>query len=255
MGEEYIVFSSMALSLDRSLMSYRLTINCENEGCVLSTTGIRYEYNVSYQKEPERYTADEWITDKNALTKNKLNRMNGKFRKGTIDYMDNLFQDAVNYLTAKTSIIQTTQTEEVTTVPDVVPVIPPAIQPSYSAGGTLEGYRQIPADKIPGNIVKMLSEDWMLITAGDNTEFNMMTASWGGLGVMFNKPVAFCFINPARYTYQLMEKNDTYTFTFYTEAYRDVLQYCGSASGRDKDKVKETGLTPITTPEGSKAFK
>ena len=82
----------------------------------------------------------------------------------------------------------------------------------------------------------------------------MMTASWGGLGHMYNKPVAFCFINPTRYTYQLMENNDPYTLSFYTETYRDILNYCGTNSGRDKDKVKEAGLTPITTPSGSKAF-
>ena len=94
----------------------------------------------------------------------------------------------------------------------------------------------------------------MLITAGNDAQYNMMTASWGGLGHMYNKPVAFCFINPTRYTYQLMENNDTYTLSFYTETYRDILNYCGTNSGRDKDKVKEAGLTPITTPSGSKAF-
>ncbi|MBP6069743.1 MAG: flavin reductase [Bacteroides sp.] len=100
----------------------------------------------------------------------------------------------------------------------------------------------------------MLSEDWMLITAGNNSQFNMMTASWGGLGFLYEKPVTYCFINPTRYTYQLMEKNDTYTLSFYTEAYRNALQYCGSNSGKDTDKVKGAGLTPITTPLGSKAF-
>jgi flavin reductase (DIM6/NTAB) family NADH-FMN oxidoreductase RutF len=51
-----------------------------------------------------------------------------------------------------------------------------------------------------------------------------------------------------------MEKNDTYTLSFYTEAYREALQYCGSVSGKDTDKVKGSGLTPLTTPEGNKAF-
>jgi flavin reductase (DIM6/NTAB) family NADH-FMN oxidoreductase RutF len=107
---------------------------------------------------------------------------------------------------------------------------------------------------MPGNIIKMLNEDWMLITAGTDEKFNMMTASWGGLGTLFSKPVAFCFINPTRYTYQLMETNETYTLTFYTEAYREALNYSGTNSGRDVDKVKGSGLTPITTPSGSKAF-
>ena len=100
----------------------------------------------------------------------------------------------------------------------------------------------------------MVSNDWMLITAGNKEKFNMMTASWGGIGVLYNKPVAICFINPARYTYQVIENSDTYTLTFYTEAYRDALKYCGSKSGRDEDKVKGSGLTPVETANGAMAF-
>lgn len=52
-GEEYLVFQSTALSLDRSLINYRVTIECENNTAKIKMTGIRYEYNVSYQREPE----------------------------------------------------------------------------------------------------------------------------------------------------------------------------------------------------------
>ncbi|MDR1880993.1 MAG: DUF4468 domain-containing protein [Tannerellaceae bacterium] len=258
-GEDYLVFSSSALSLDRSLMSYRMAFKCESGSCKVSVTNIRYRYGVSYQQEPERYTAEEWITDKNALTKrNKLNRGNGKFRKKTIDFVQNLFREAEASLGGggDTVVEQAAPVAPAEVNVSVAPPPPPPVvaAPASPASATLEGYRQITPDKIPGNIIKMLSEDWMLITAGNETAFNMMTASWGGLGHLFGKPVAFCFINPTRYTYQLMEKNDTYTLTFYTEAYRSALEYCGKASGKDTDKVKGSGLTPITTPSGSKAF-
>ncbi len=118
----------------------------------------------------------------------------------------------------------------------------------------MPGYRRIAPDQISGNIIKRLNEEWMLVTAGDDAKFNMMTASWGGLGVLFGKPVAFCFISPSRYTWQLLDQGDTYTLTFYAESYRDVLRFCGSHSGSDIDKVQATGLTPITTPSGAKAF-
>lgn len=123
-----------------------------------------------------------------------------------------------------------------------------------ASSADLAGYKRITPAEIPGNIIQMLTNDWMLITAGNKQEFNMMTAGWGGMGCMFGKPVAFCFIIPTRHTFQLMEKNDTYTLTFYPEANREALKICGSKSGKDTDKVKETGLTPITTPEGSQAF-
>ena len=85
----------------------------------------------------------------------------------------------------------------------------------------------------------------MLITAGNDQQFNPMTASWGGLGNLYNKPVTFCFINPARYTYDIMDKGDTYTLTFYTETYREALNYCGHNSGKDKDKVKAVSYTHL----------
>lgn len=254
LGEEYIIFSSSALSLDRSLMSYRLTVECRDQFCKLSTTGIKYEYTVSYQREPEKYVAEEWITDKQTLSKGKLNRVSGKFRRATVNYMAELFTDASAFISMRAPAVQ--PPAPVPSISQLTPVPPVVSQPAPvpATATTLDGYRSITPDRIPGNIIKMLSEDWMLITAGKDEEFNMMTASWGGLGVLFGKPVAICYINPARYTYRLMETSDTYTFTFYTEAYRDVLQYCGSASGRDQDKVKESGLTPLTTPTGSKAF-
>ena len=82
----------------------------------------------------------------------------------------------------------------------------------------------------------------------------MMTASWGGLGHLYNKPVAFCFINPTRHTVRYMETHDTYTLSFYTETYREALNYCGSHSGRNEDKVQGSGLTPLTTPSGQQSL-
>ena len=81
-----------------------------------------------------------------------------------------------------------------------------------------------------------------------------MAGGWGGLGNLFNRPVAYCFIDPSRYTYGIMQKNDTYTLSFYTPAYQDAIQYVGTHSGRDGNKVAGSKLTPITTPSGSKAF-
>ncbi|MCD8192962.1 MAG: DUF4468 domain-containing protein [Tannerellaceae bacterium] len=253
-GEEYLVFSRTALSLDRTLASYRLFIHCRENECILKLGNLRYQYNVSYQKEPEKYVAEEWITDKYALSRGKLNRISGKFRVATIDFADLLFEGATAFL--GTALLSTPTPVKAIQEPGSVPQPQEETIPISSQGTSsgMEGYRQISPDRIPGNIIKMLTEDWMLITAGNSDGMNMMTASWGGLGSLFSKPVAFCFIKPERYTYQLMEKNDTYTFTFYTEAYRDVLQYAGSNSGRDKDKVQESGLTPVFTPGGTPAF-
>lgn len=258
-GEEYLTFNKAALSLDRTLITYQMIITCEPGECNLKITAIRYSYNVANKNEPEKYMAEELITDEYTLNKNKdkLIRKTGKFRTHTIDMVDQLFTDAAAVLTAgQPSTAPATTPPAITTPKPETPAsqLTAHIPTATATSGALQGYRQIAPDKIPGNIIKMLSEDWMLITAGNDSRFNMMTASWGGLGHLYNKPVSICFINPARYTYQLMESGDTYTLSFYTEAYRDALNYCGHNSGKDGDKVKAAGLTPITTPSGAKAF-
>jgi flavin reductase (DIM6/NTAB) family NADH-FMN oxidoreductase RutF len=104
------------------------------------------------------------------------------------------------------------------------------------------------------NIFKLLDDNWMLITAGNSTSFNTMTASWGTFGFLWNKPIAICFIRPERYTMKFIEKADLFTLSFFPEQYHEVLSYCGSHSGKDTDKIKNTGLTPVTTEHGGIYF-
>ena len=116
------------------------------------------------------------------------------------------------------------------------------------------GFEKISPEEIPGNIIKMIDGQWMLITAGDSLReggFNTMTASWGGLGVLWGKPVSFIFVRNERYTYQLLEKSRYYTLSFYDAKYRPVLKdIFGTLSGRDRDKVKLSGFKPLDTGSG-----
>ncbi len=252
-GEEYLVLKSSTLSLDRTLIKYQITTTCLPGKCIMDIEKIYYDYENN-----KKIPAEQRITDKEALNKDKTKLVRGyaKFRTKTVDFADALFANVQTAIGATPTAAQVTTTAPlVASKPDVSSI--PSLSESreaISSANEMPGYKQIAPDKIPGSIIKMLSEDWMLITASNKDKFNMMTASWGGLGFLYEKPVTFCFINPTRYTYQLMEKNDTYTLTFYSEAYRDALKYCGSNSGKDVDKVKGSGLTPITTPAGSKAF-
>lgn len=89
-----------------------------------------------------------------------------------------------------------------------------------------------------------IGKEWMLITAGNEDKFNTMTASWGGVGVLWNKDVAYTFIRPCRYTFEFTEKEEFFSLCFFEEEYRDALTLCGRKSGRNCDKVKEANLTP-----------
>ena len=90
-----------------------------------------------------------------------------------------------------------------------------------------------------------IGTQWMLVTAGDQNGYNTMTASWGGVGVLWGKNVAFVFMRPERYTKAFVEQNDYFTLSFYPENWKDTLRFCGSHSGKEFDKAKETGLTPV----------
>ena len=88
-----------------------------------------------------------------------------------------------------------------------------------------------------------IGSQWMLITAGTPDHCNTMTASWGGLGVLWGAPMAAAYIRPQRYTKEFVDGNEYFTLSFFPEQYRPQLSLCGAKSGRDMDKVKECGFT------------
>ena len=104
------------------------------------------------------------------------------------------------------------------------------------------------------NFFQAIGKEWMLVTAGDKEKFNTMTASWGGIGFLWNKPVVFVFIRPERYTFEFIEKSEYFTLSFLGEENKSIHKICGSKSGREIDKVKETGLKPIITEKGNIFF-
>ena len=107
-----------------------------------------------------------------------------------------------------------------------------------------ERFVEIDPDKLEENPFRLIGKEWMLVTAGSKEDYNTMTASWGGLGFMWEKRIAFCMVRPTRYTYQFMERFDRYTLSFFDKKYKKALNYCGSHSGRDVDKAAGAGITP-----------
>jgi len=105
------------------------------------------------------------------------------------------------------------------------------------------------------SIFKLIGKDWMLVCAGNTEKYNMMTASWGTCGILWNKPIAIAFIRPQRYTYEFIEKHDYFTLNFFDSSFRKTLNLLGTESGRDINKMEVSGLDPITTPSGSVYFK
>ena len=107
------------------------------------------------------------------------------------------------------------------------------------------GFKEKKAEELLFNPFTKIGKEWMLITAGDEEKFNTMTASWGGAGIFWGKPAVTCYIRPQRYTKEFIDKEELFSVSFLKDGHRDALKLCGSVSGRDHDKIKEAGLTPV----------
>ena len=114
-------------------------------------------------------------------------------------------------------------------------------------------FKKVDLTSLQFNPFTKIGKEWMLLTGGTMDSFNTMTASWGQLGRLWNKNVFTAYIRPNRYTLEFVEKEECFTASFFTMDYRKELSFCGSHSGRDVDKVKETGLTPVEL-DGCMAF-
>lgn len=105
-------------------------------------------------------------------------------------------------------------------------------------------FKQISPKEIPDNLIKAISDEWMLISAGDENGYNMMTASWGFAGEMWGNDSVIAMIRPQRYTMKFVEENDYFTLSFYGDR-KDIHKVCGSQSGSVVNKTELTGLTPV----------
>lgn len=103
------------------------------------------------------------------------------------------------------------------------------------------------------NPFDMIGKQWMLISAGNEQKWNTMTASWGGLGVIWGAPTATAYIRESRYTKEFVDAGEYFTLSFLAEGHRDALNLLGSKSGRDIDKMQGGGLTPVFV-EGQPSF-
>lgn len=105
-------------------------------------------------------------------------------------------------------------------------------------------FKEVMPNELCTAVFNDIGNKWMLVTAAKKDgSVNTMTASWGALGVLWNKNVFICFVRPQRYTYEFIEESDRISISFFGEEHRDALKFCGSKSGRDHNKIKETGLT------------
>jgi len=81
-----------------------------------------------------------------------------------------------------------------------------------------------------------------------------MTASGGGMVLLFRKPMTMLIFPSNRYTLERITDEKKYTLSYFSDEYREQVMFLGSKSGRDSDKMREVALTAMSTPHGNMSF-
>ncbi len=85
----------------------------------------------------------------------------------------------------------------------------------------------------------------LLVSHGKEGLPNVMAIGWGTIGIIWRKPIFVVLVRPSRHTYKLIEETGEFTVNIVPPQLKEVVQYCGTVSGRDHDKFKEKQLTTI----------
>lgn len=117
----------------------------------------------------------------------------------------------------------------------------------------MENWKEISPVEYRSAPFTMYDRDWALLTVEAGGKTNAMTISWGGVGTLWSRSVATVYVRESRFTFDLMEQAERFSVCFFSEEQHKALQYMGTASGRDEDKVAGSGLT-LVAADGVPAF-
>jgi hypothetical protein len=237
-GDEYLVFSSSALSLDRARINYQLQMNLTDGQCEAVLSRIRYTYREN-ERTPDKYSAEEWITDANALNKakTKLLPVSGKFRRKTIDLKDELFKALQNAFGER--LIEIGAQSAPVKPADLVSATPvrrtdisnPVRLTDISKDETPEctAQTEVPASQTEAPVTRIplsteqpvaapVAPHHLMVTAGDDEQFKLNASSWGGESQLFGKHVTFVFVDTQKTAANLLlSGNPSYTVALYHE--------------------------------------
>jgi flavin reductase (DIM6/NTAB) family NADH-FMN oxidoreductase RutF len=116
----------------------------------------------------------------------------------------------------------------------------------YADGGCFMGKKIVDyADCLEETIRAFEESRVLLVGQGKQGPPNAMAIGWGQIGIIWGKRIFTVLVRPSRYTYKLIEEGGDFTVNIVSPKLRDVVQYCGTTSGRSHDKFQEKGLTAI----------
>lgn len=247
-AEEYVVFSSSALSLDRTRIYYQYLIHTEDGVCRMTMTRIRYWYDEN-RDGGQKYTAEEWITDDMALNKKKtkLAPICGKFRRETIDLKDALFKSASDI------IRQHTLTNAANMIEANAMQVPARV--SVSSANPSGELKDAKIEQLPANLNEIAEKGRITLTANEE-EVEIKAENWGGFGKLFNKDVAYILVDQSKIAISaLAEHAELYTVSFYMpgNAQASITISCKKAMSNEMTAEELKSLNQAIDP--SKSYK
>lgn len=99
-------------------------------------------------------------------------------------------------------------------------------------------------DLAPETIRIMSSVGLLLVSNAPDGKPNVMAIGWGTVGQIWGKPIFIVMVRPSRYTHGCIEASNEFTVNVPPQAMKDVVNYCGTVSGRERDKFAEADITP-----------
>lgn len=114
--------------------------------------------------------------------------------------------------------------------------------------------KEIKASQIRENVFRLIGKDWMLVTAGTEDSYNMMTASWGLMGELWGHETIEIFVRKERYTREFIDREKSFTLSFFPNEMTKALEFMGTHSGRTFNKMQYGGLHPEVLPTGRISF-
>ena len=115
-------------------------------------------------------------------------------------------------------------------------------------------FKEISPNEICDNMFTMVENDFFVVTAGKKEHYNSMIGSGGGFGTLFKKPTTWCIFKADRYTLEIIEKEHTYTLSYFSDEYKKEALLLGNESGKYSDKMKKTKLRSIEMPDKDISF-
>ena len=102
---------------------------------------------------------------------------------------------------------------------------------------------EVMLNQLEFNPFSMIQDEGFLISVSQGGRDALMTAGWGAMGFLWNRPIVTVYVRPSRYTFDFLKSSSFFTVSFFPPKMASTLAWCGSYSGRDTDKLAGSGLT------------